>query len=276
MSDATVTLLIKASFGLLLIICALVFAIAGIKAFFRGTGIAKLKDHSFAVEYADFKLNTVVSSAGAILLLASFAFGFFGFLSSPTYESTSLLGFWHTKVVNIDSKADQATTENNKVPKDKMATTGPDSNQKIIVVEPWTPVIGSQANTISGDKFEIKKFDNSIVLAGVKSLNQITLESKAWGGAETQGKGLQILLRLYAECISKDPNAKVLFGYADTSAAAVIAKDQIAKNWTEAFQAAGIDKDKWAIVSDAAGESKWKSPSISLVNQTRPCETNWD
>lgn len=233
MSDTTLMIVLKFILAISLVIIALVLILAGIKSFFRGTGIQQLKDHSFEVSGLNFKLNAVVSSAGAIMLVVGSMFGFFGYSSAPTYEANLFTGL-----------------------------------RKVAELEPAIPRDGSEVQTANGAKVVITGFKGTVALS--KSWNADNYESLIKALDEPAGQGL---VASYTDCLSKYPEAKVVVDYGGGYTASSLAEKPITDAWTGAFKKEGYDSNRIAVVAPSSTKSIRLAPTISIANAGAGCGT---
>ena len=233
MTNATMALEIKFALAILFVVCALVLITSGVIAFFRGTGIQKLKDHSFQISNQHFKLDAVVSSAGAIMMMAGCVFGGFGYLSTPTYEASLFTG--SVKVTN---------------------------NELAI------PRLGAEAFTASGEKFPVTDYSKTTALSkawGTADVDSWSMELKT-GVA----KGL---IASYADCLSRNPQSKIVIDYGEDNFLLQKTPKPVAMAWADAFKNAGIDQTRVGIVKPIHESGAQFVPTISITNTENTCPT---
>ncbi len=234
MSNATMVLEMKFAVAILFVVGALLLIIFGIRAFFRGTGIEKLKDHSFQVSNQHFKLNTVVSSAGAVMMVAGCAFGGLGYMSAPNYEASLFSGT--VKVTN---------------------------NELAI------PRVGAEAFTASGEYFPVTDYSRTTALSKAWGTSDV----EGWSTELKTGMVAKGIITSYADCLNRNPQSKIVIDYGEGNSIMQKTPESVAMAWADAFKNAGIDQTRIGIVKPNNKTDAQLVPTISITNQENECPT---
>jgi hypothetical protein len=227
--DSTLTLLMNYTISLSFICAAFFLIVAGTRAFFRGTGIQKLKDHSFEISGAGFQMNYIVSSVGGLMLAAGCVFGLMGYLSKPQYEANLLSGY--RKIANSDVAVPRA---------------------------------GSGVMSLSGKEMTIDNVKDVYAFPNAnKNVTIITKNSDVFDA----DVNLKMVDQFVAK-VRNDPNDVVVLDFGGSADQNNFAPDEKAIAWKVAFERAGVTSDQLVIIPASLGKQQLR-PTISLAKKSK-------
>jgi hypothetical protein len=230
LENSTLALLLGFGLAAVFAATALYLVVRGCNTFFRGVGLEELNDHKFEIQGANFKLNTVVSSAGGVMFAVGCVFGFFGFASAPKYEANLLTGM-----------------------------------RKVTSSEIAIPRAGMVARNIAGTNLTLDNVSKTVSLSGAWNANNGTALARALDA--TTGREV---IGAYANFVKDNPDSIVIVDYGGQSNSTNLDDSKIADLWEKAFVSIGITTDRIVVLPNSNDVRVTPTISVAVPKKSLP------